>query len=87
MEEIQRKTVHKMSASGSSASPRLTVWTDGEQEHGVMDMLDTEVPCGDEYSLQQSSESDGAPEEESVHEAEDGHEDDAGEDAAAHDGQ
>jgi len=87
MEAIPRRTVHKMSAFGSSGSPRLTAWTDGEKEDGLMDILDTEGPCGDEYALQQSSERDGAPEEESAHEADDCDDDDAGEDAASHDRQ
>ena len=51
-----------------------------------MDMLDAEIPSGDEYDPQQSPESDGAPDEEAVHDAEDGDGDDAGEDAAPQEG-
>ena len=83
MEEVPSKTVNKTSASESSASPRPKAWTDGSKEDGAMDMLDAEVPSGDKYAPRQASESDGAPEEEAVYNAEDGDEDDAGEDAAA----
>ena len=72
MEEVPSKTVNKTSASESSASPRLKAWTDGSKEDGAMDMLDAEVPSGDKYAPRQSSESDGAPEEEDVYNAKDG---------------
>jgi len=52
MEEIPSKIINKMSASGSSASPRLTAWTDGDREDGAIDMLDAEVPNGDKQSPQ-----------------------------------
>ena len=51
-----------------------------------MNMLDAEVPSGDEYAPQQSSESDDAPDKEAVHDAEDGDDDDDNEDAAAQEG-
>ena len=86
MEEIPGKTMNKTSVSGSSASPCLTAWTDGDKQDGAMNMLDAEVPSGDEYAPQQSSESDGAPEKEAVHDAEDGDDDDDNEDAAAQEG-
>jgi len=86
MEEISSKTINKMPVSGSSASPRLTAWTNGDKEEGAMDMLDAVVLNGDEYAPQQSSESDGAPDKEAVHDAEDGDDDDANEDAAAQEG-
>jgi len=83
MEEIPSKTIKKTSVSFSSASPRLTAWTDGDKEDGSMNMLDAEVPSGDKYAPQRSSESDGAPHKEAVHDAEDGDDDDDSEDAAA----
>jgi len=86
MEEIPSKTINKMSSSGSSASPCLTAWTDGNKEDGAMDMLDAEGPSGDEYAPQQSPESDCAPGEEAVHDTEDGDGEDAGGDAAAQEG-
>jgi len=67
MEENSSKTIDKMSAARSSASPRLTALTDGVKKHGAMDMLNAEVPSGDEYAPQQSSECDGAPDKEAVH--------------------
>jgi len=86
MEEIPSKTINKMFSPGSSASPRLKAWTDGNEEDGAMDMLAADVPSGDEYAPQQSPESDGAQDEEAVHYAEDGDGDDAGEDAAPPEG-
>jgi len=49
-------------------------------------MLDAEAPSGDEYASHQSSQSDDEPDEETELDAEDGDNNDAGEDAAAHDG-
>jgi len=86
MEEIPSKTINNTSVSGSSASPRLKAWTDGGNEDGAVNMLDAEVASGDEYALQQSSESDGVPEKEAVHDTEDGDDDDDNEDAAAQEG-
>ena len=86
MEEIPRKTINKMPSSGSSASLRLMAWTGGDKEHGAINMLDAEVPNGDEYARQQSSESDGAADKEAVHDVEDGDDDDDDEDAAAQEG-
>jgi len=51
-----------------------------------VNMLDAEVTSGDEFAPQKSSESDGAPDQEAVHGAEDGDDDDDSEDAAAQDG-
>ena len=51
-----------------------------------MDMLDAKAPSGDEYASQQSSESDVEPNEAAGFDAEDGDDNDAGEDAAAHEG-
>jgi len=86
MEDIRSKTMNKTSASGSSASTRLTAWTDGEKEDGAMNMLDAEVASGDEYALQQFSESDRSPNKGAVHDADDGDDDDDNEDAAAQEG-
>jgi len=83
MEEIPSKNISKMSASGSTASRRLTAWTDGDEMDGEMDMLDAEVLNEDEYAPQQSSESDGVSDKVAVHDAEDGDDDDDNEDAAA----
>jgi len=82
MEVIPSKTMNKTSVSDSSASPRLTAWTDGDKDDGAMNMLDAEVPSGDAYAPQQSSESDGAPDKEAVHDAEDGDDDEDNEDVA-----
>ena len=83
MEESPSKTMNKTSVSVSSTSPRLTAWTGGDKQDGAMNMLDAEVPSGDKYAPQRSSESDGAPHKEAVHDAEDGDDDDDSEDAAA----
>jgi len=86
MEETSSKVINKTSAPGPVSSPFLTGQTDGEKEDGAIDMMDADVPSGDEYAPQQSSESDDEPDEEAGLDAEDGGEEDAGEDAAAHDG-
>jgi len=52
MEEIPSRTINKTSVSGSSASPRLTEWTDGNKEVGAMNMLLAKVRSGDEYAPQ-----------------------------------
>jgi len=86
IEETSSKAIKKTSVPGPASPPFLTGQTDGDNEDSTMDMLDAEVPSGDEYASQQSSESDVEPDEAAVHDAEDGYENDAGEDAAAHDG-
>jgi len=83
MEENSSKVIKNTSAPASS--PFLTGQTDGDKEDGAMEMLDAEAPGGDEYASQQSSESDVEPDEAAGLDAVDGDENDAGEDAAAHD--
>jgi len=86
MEETSSKDIKMTSAPGPASSLFLTVQTNGYKEEGAIDMLDAEAPSGDEYASQQSSKSDDEPDEDGGLNAEDGDEDDAGEDAAAHDG-
>jgi len=86
MEETSSKAIKRTSTPGPASSPFLTSQTDGDKEDGAMDMLDAKAPSGDEYASQQASESDVAAEEAAGLDAEDGDDNDAGEDAAAHDG-
>jgi len=86
MEDTTSKSIKKTSVPGPSSTPFLTGKTDGDNEDGAMDMLDAEAPSGDEYASQQSSESGVEPDEAAGLDAEDGDDNDAGEDAAAHDG-
>jgi len=86
MEDTSRKVINKPSSPGPVYSPFLTIQTDGDKEDAAMDMMDAKVPRGDGYASQQSSASDDEPDEEAGLDAEDGNKDDAGEDAAAHDG-
>jgi len=86
MEETSSKAIKKTSVPGPASTPFLTGQTDGDKEDGAMDTLDAEAPGGDEYASQQSSESDVEPEEAAGLDAEDGDDNDAGEDAAAPDG-
>jgi len=86
MEETSSRTIKKTSVPGPASTPFLTGQTDDDKEDGAMDMLDAEAPSGDEYASQQSSESDVEPDEAAGLEEEDGDDNGAGEDAAAHDG-
>jgi len=84
MEETSSEAIKKTSAPASI--PFLTGQTDGDKEDGAMDVLEAESPSGDEYASQQRSESDVEPDEAAGLDTEDGDDNDAGEDAAAHDG-
>jgi len=85
MEETSSRAMKKTSVPGPASTPFLTGQTDGDKEDGAKDMLDAESPGGYEYASQQSSESDVEPEETAGLDAEDGDDNVAGEDAAAHD--
>jgi len=86
MEETSSKAIKNTSVPGPASTPFLTGQTDGDKEDGAMDMLDAEAPSGDAYASRESSESDVEPDEAAGLDAEDGDDNDAGEDAAAHDG-
>jgi len=75
MEEIPRQSVRKTSGSASSASPRVSPWTEGDKDEGATDVLDAEVQGSDDYAPPQTSDSE---------EAEDGDHNDASTHFAAH---
>jgi len=84
MEETSSKAIKKTPVPGPASTSFLTGQRDDDKQDGAMDMLDAESPSGDEYASQQSSQSDVQPEEAAGLDEEDGDDNDAGKDAAAH---
>jgi len=87
MEETSINAINKNFAPGPASSPFVTAQTDRDKEDGAMDILDAEIPRGDDYASEQSSKSDDEPDEDAGLNATDCDEDEDGEDKAAHDGQ
>jgi len=50
MEETSSKAINKISAPCPASSPFLPVQLDGDKKDGVIDMMDAEVPSGEEYA-------------------------------------
>ena len=76
MEDIPSKDVDKTSGAGSSASPWLTPWTNGDGNECALDLVEVEVQGSADYAPPLTSYSD---------DAKNGDNDGTSEDAAAQD--